>query len=144
MSVRTALLFALALGVAHFHAQAIRPGFYPVRPPGTSATAGDAAILNGPSQGIGTVYARAETEAVDLLIRERPSDSAPIIAYVGSVQSTDGSLPVKAIAASEPHLIGEFTRVSHDYYGLVVDRVSLVRVWPRKFLRSPSVFPSLR
>ena len=125
----TAPLLAIALGAAGFwlDSQTIRPGFYEVGSFSGSSMGTDAAIWAARVEGIGAVSLPGGISGAELLVRRQPSDSSPAVAYVTFLELADGWHSVHA--ANEPGLIGELTRVSHDDYGLVVDRVR--RGWVR-------------
>ncbi len=119
-----AALLAIALGASGYwlDSQTVRPGFYEVGSFSGSSMGADAAIWAARVEGIGAVSFPAGLSGAELLVRQRPSDSAPLVAYLTLRELADGWHSV--YAANEPGLIGELTRVSHDDYGLVVDRVS--------------------
>ena len=122
MTIRLLLTSALALSTAVGPmAQDVRPGYYPVGSFSGSSMGDDAAIWDARIQGIGAVYVGGGDPALELVVRQRASDAAPIVAYRGTVERADGLHSV--YAANEPNLIGEVERVSHEEYGLVVDLV---------------------
>ena len=125
------LLVTIALPViaasAGTAAQGVRPGFYIVRSFSGSSMGDDAAIWKARIQGTGTVYVPGFNPARELVVRQEPSATAPVIAYVGAMQQANGLHSIHA--ANEPNLIGELERVSHEEYGLVADLVQ--RGWAR-------------
>ena len=114
----SALAISTALGTA---AQGVRAGFYAVGSFSGSSMGDDAAIWEARVQGIGAVYVSGGNPAFELVLRQRASDAAPVVAYLGTVERADGLHSV--YAASEPNLIGELELVSHEEYGLVADLV---------------------
>jgi hypothetical protein len=122
----TIALPAIAAG-AGIAAQGVRPGFYIVGSFSGSSMGDDAAIWKARIQGIGAVYVPGFNPATELVVRREASPGAPILAYVGVTEQPDGLHSVHA--ANEPNLLGELERVSHEEYGLVVDRVQ--RGWAR-------------
>jgi hypothetical protein len=90
----------------------------------------DAHIYASRREGIGQVYGSAETSGprAELIVRSRPRQDAPVVAYLDYEFSGDGGSGT-AFKASEPGLREEVTRVSHEDYGLVVD--SIRRGWAK-------------
>jgi hypothetical protein len=122
MTIRLLLTSALAIATAVGPAaQGVRPGYYTVGSFSGSSMGDDAAIWNARIQGIGAVYVGGGNPALELVVRQRASDAAPVVAYLGTVERADGLHSV--YAANEPNLVGELERVSHEEYGLVVDLV---------------------
>jgi hypothetical protein len=117
------LAIALAIGAAGVGpaAQSVRPGFYDVGSFSGSSMGDDAPIWESRIEGTGAVYVPGLNPAHELVVRQKPSAAAPIVAYVGIVERADGSHSI--YAANEPNLIGELERVSHEEYGLVADLV---------------------
>src|SRR5262245_64157830 len=110
---------AAAFGTA---AQDVRPGFYAVGTFSGSSMGDDAPIWDARIQGTGAVYVTGSDPSLELVVRQKPSAAAPVVAYLGMVGDADGGLR-RIHAANEPNLIGEMERVSHDEYGLVADMV---------------------
>lgn len=113
------LAFPAATGVP---AQTVRPGFYVVGSFSGSSMGDDAAIWEARIQGIGAVYVAGANPARELVVRQKRSLQAPVVAYLGTVAHAGGGL-FSVYAANEPNLIGEIEPVSHEEHGLVVDLV---------------------
>jgi hypothetical protein len=123
MTMRVLLTLSLAVSAAAVGttAQGVRPGFYGVGTFSGSSMGDDAAIWEARIQGIGAVYVPGGNPALELVVRQKASETAPVVAYLARVERADGLHSV--YAASEPNLIGELERVSHEEYGLVADKV---------------------
>jgi len=102
-------------------AQGVRAGFHDVGSFSGSSMGDDAAIWEARIQGTGAVYVPGLNPAYELIVRQKPSATSAIVAYLGIVERADGSHSI--YAANEPKLIGELERVSHDEYGLVADLI---------------------
>jgi hypothetical protein len=98
-------------------------GFHEIGSFGGSSLSEDAHIYAARVEGIGTAYSQTA-----LVVRARPREDSPMVAYVGGWPAGDGGR-VNVFAASEPGLIGELTRANHDDYGLVAERIE--RGWAR-------------
>lgn len=98
--------------------------FHDVQTFSGSSLGGDAEVYAARREGIGQVYGSAETSAhrAELVLRSRPRQDAPVVAYLDYELTGDGGSGV-AFKASEPGLHEELTRVSHEDYGLIVDSV---------------------
>jgi hypothetical protein len=121
MTIRLLLTSALAISTAVGPAaQGARPGYYTVGSFSGSNMGDDAAIWEARIQGIGAVYVPGGNPAFELVVRQKASDTAPVVAYLGTVERADDLHSV--YAASEPNLIGELEPVSHEEYGLVADK----------------------
>ena len=127
---RTLLLTILlaATGNGGLDSQTLQPGFYEVGSFSGSSMGADAAIWDARVEGIGAVSLPGGLSGAELLVRQQPGDSARVVAYLTFEEQADGGWH-SVYAANEPGLIGELTRVSHDDYGLIVDRVR--RGWVR-------------
>ena len=123
MNLRLLLTIGLAVAAATgLPAQTVRPGFYVVGSFSGSSMGDDAAIWEARIQGIGAVYVAGANPARELVVRQKRSHEAPVVAYLGTVAHAGGGL-FSVYAANEPNLIGEIEQVSHEEYGLVVDLV---------------------
>jgi len=124
MTIRVLLTLSLAGSAAAVGttAQGVRPGFYVVGTFSGSSMGDDAPIWDARIQGTGAVYVAGGDPALELVVRQKPSAAAPVVAYLGTVKGGDGGLH-SIYAANEPNLIGEMERVSHEEYGLVAEMV---------------------
>ena len=95
--------------------------FYKVDTFTGSSLGEDAHIYAVRQEGIGEVYAELQTfgRGAELVVRSRPRQDAPVVAYLDYELSGDGGWTI-AFKASEQGLREEITRVSHEDYGLVV------------------------
>jgi hypothetical protein len=85
-----ALAITTAVGAA---AQDVRPGYYTVGSFSGSSMGDDAAIWEARLQGIGAVYVGGLNPAVELVVRQKASDAAPVVAYLGTVEQGGGHRP---------------------------------------------------
>ena len=100
----------------------VKAAFHDVETFSGSSLGGDADVYAARREGIGQVYGAA------LVLRSRPREDAPVVAYLDHELTGDGGSRV-AFKASEAGLHEELTRVSHDDYGLIVD--SIRRGWAK-------------
>ena len=130
MTIRALLTLSLAGSAAAVGttAQGVRPGFYVVGTFSGSSMGDDAPIWDARIQGTGAVYVAGGDPALELVVRQKPSAAAPVVAYLGTVKGGDGGLH-SIYAANEPNLIGEMERVSHEEYGLVAGHPGGRRLW---------------